>query len=163
MKVSTRTTFTRGAGSTDPVNRFAARIHHAHYRLGWMALAQACPDDPLDLIARHARHVDVQQKWPINRPADIALNEFARNLCRHVDVLEASVEQRKSDGGYAEQITFHRRRNGARINGVIAHVLTVVDARNDQVWHLVQQPCQRDVHAITRRAIDKSKPIFGPT
>jgi hypothetical protein len=47
----------------------------------------------------------------------------------------------------------HRRRHGARIQGVVAEIAAGIDAGNDHIRQLVEQPGEGQVHAVGRRAV----------
>ena len=89
------------------------------------------------------------------------LHQLAGFSRRRIKVAPTFVDLRKSDGWHAKQIAFHRGAHGARVNRVVAHVGAVVDARHHEVGFVIEQACQRNVHAIRRRAIHVAKTVAG--
>jgi hypothetical protein len=73
----------------------------------------------------------------------------------------ALVHLREGNRGNAEQIAFHGRAHGARVNRVVAHVGAVVDARDHQIGPVAKQAGQRDMHAVCRRAVHVAKAVIG--
>jgi DNA-nicking Smr family endonuclease len=63
-------------------------------------------------------------------------------------------DQRHRDRGQAQAAPFHRRRDGAGVDHVVAEVGAVVDAGEDDVRIAVQHAGQRQVHAVGGRAGD---------
>ena len=86
-------------------------------------------------------------------------HEVARLGGCSVQMMPIALHLGKGDGRNTKQITLHGGPHGAGINGVVAHVGTVVDTRQHQVRAVVQQPRQGDVDTISRRAIDIAKTI----
>jgi hypothetical protein len=58
---------------------------------------------------------------------------ISRALAPRLQLGPALVHLREGDGRNAEQIAFHGRAHGARVNRVVAHVGAVVDARDHQI------------------------------
>ncbi|OQB99423.1 MAG: hypothetical protein BWX79_03139 [Alphaproteobacteria bacterium ADurb.Bin100] len=153
----------RGAGGADPVHGLATRIDLRDHRLGRVPAAQAAHLERLDLLQRQVGNVDVQQPGP---GADHLLlrqlqHDFARLGPRGVEVRPAPLDLRERDCRDAEQVALHRRAHGAGVDGVVAHVGAVVDARDHQVGPVAQQAGQRDVHTIGRRAVHVAKTVGG--
>jgi hypothetical protein len=69
-------------------------------------------------------------------------------------VLGAGQHQRYGYRGNAEESALHRRRHGAGIQHVVAEVGAIVDAGNQDVGLLLEQPRDGDVHAIGRGAVN---------
>jgi hypothetical protein len=61
-------------------------------------------------------------------------------------------QQRHGHGRQPEEAAFDRGRDRARIQHVVAEVLAVVDPGNHHVEFEVEEPGQRDVHAVAGRA-----------
>ncbi|MNT25438.1 hypothetical protein D3C72_1609570 [compost metagenome] len=80
---------------------------------------------------------------------------------RRFQLTPAFLDLRERHGRNAEQVPLHRRTHRARVDCVVTHVCTVVDAGDNQIGPVAQQAGQRNVHAIGRRAIDIAKPIGG--
>ena len=87
------------------------------------------------------------------------LHKFTCALRRHVDMRPAFFSLRKSNRRNAEKITFHRRAHGARVNRVVTHVGAIVDTGHHQIGPVTQQTRQRNVYAVSRRAVDVAKTI----
>ena len=64
--------------------------------------------------------------------------------------------------GNAERQPFHGGGDGARVEHVLAHVLPVIDAAQDEVGPLVEQRLDSEHHAVGRRAIDLPAPLGAP-
>ena len=78
-----------------------------------------------------------------------------------VEVLPALLHLREGDRRNAEQEALHRRRDGARIERVLAHVGALVDSGDDEVRALLEQARQRQVDAVGRRSVDVAKAVRG--
>ncbi len=70
--------------------------------------------------------------------------------------------QRDGQGGHAEQVPFHGRRHGTRIDRVVTHVGTEVDSRYHHVRTVFEHSGHGKVHAIGRRPIDEEESVLRP-
>ncbi len=90
-------------------------------------------------------------------------NELRHNICGFfggiVNMSPSLVYLGERNSRYAKQITLHGRTHCARVNGVIAHIGAIVDARDHQVRLGLKQTCKCNMHAICRCAVDILKPI----
>ena len=107
------------------------------------------------------RDVDVEQPGRCRRRLGAAP---ARSRSRATRAAASRCAQpfcdlRERDRRNAEQVAFHRRGDGARVERVVAHVGAVVDAGDDQVGPVLEQPGERDVDAVGRRAVDVAKAV----
>ena len=131
------------------------------HRLGGVALAQAAELGRANLRIRQVGNIHVQQ--PGCAAQHLVLrhgqHQVARLAGSGLDFQPVLVHLRKGNGRHAKQIAFHGRTHGAGINGVVAHIGAVVDARDHQVWPVVQQARECDVHAVGRRAVHVTKTV----
>ncbi len=158
MEVGTGSVVARSAGLADPVDRLAARIGRGNDGFGVVALAESRHLGRADFVVRAVRDVHVQQHRLRPGTRDEALDDAAGQPCRAVHMRVPLLDQREGDRRNAEQEALHRRGDGAGIDRVVAHVRAVVDAGDDQVRTLLQQPGDRHMDAIRGRAIDEVKP-----
>jgi len=93
--------------------------------------------------------------------AKTPLHNFSGDTRCTVYLCPAVCNLRESDGRNTEQIALSRRRNSARIQGVVPHILAIVNAGNNQIWFSVEQPSERNMHAIGGSSIDIIKTIAG--
>ena len=144
------------AGRTDPVDRTAARIAFADARCGTVAPAKARDGEAADLVPGTIRHVDVEDRVGRQRIDEQPLHEHERGLRGGLVVhgLMVVAGQRHGDRRQAEEAPFHRRRDRAGIDDIVAEVRRVVDAGHHDVGLEVEQSGQREMDAVGRRARD---------
>ena len=114
---------------------------------------------PLQLLIRHGRNVDVEQHRLRPGIGQLPHHQLARHTHRRVQVRIALVHQREGDGGHTQQVAFGGGCHRAGIDGVVAHVGAVVNARDHQVRRPVQQAGDGHVHAVGGRAIDEMEAV----
>mmetsp|Transcript_83101 Transcript_83101/g.231204 ORF Transcript_83101/g.231204 Transcript_83101/m.231204 type:complete len:332 (-) Transcript_83101:616-1611(-) len=149
------------ARRADPVDGFATRVDLLDDALAGMAPAQA-RDLARQLVGiGPVGDVDVQQEGPVQPARDDLLDHAARDAGRRVQRAPALFHLREGDRRDAEQIALGGRRDGARVQGVVAHVGAVVDARDHQVGPVAEQAGQCQVDTVRRRAADVAEAIRG--
>ena len=153
--------FARVAGRADPVDGVAARAGLADHRLARMAAAQA-GDAPRQRVGIGAvGDVHVQQPGPRRRAvcARHARSRCAPRAPLRRDAPSPSTTCENAIAGMPNRKPSIAAGHRARMKRVVAHVGAVVDARDDQIGPLRQQPGERDVHAVGRRAGDVAERV----
>uniref|UniRef100_A0A914YM11 Uncharacterized protein n=1 Tax=Panagrolaimus superbus TaxID=310955 RepID=A0A914YM11_9BILA len=119
-----------------------------------MAVAEAGDLEALDLAPRQIRHVDVEDGVSRQRIGLEPGNDLHRSARGGLEMFRIVVagNQRDRHRRQPEEATFHRRRDGAGVDHVIAEVGGIVDAGHDNVRFELEQPGQRQVHAVGRSA-----------
>ncbi len=91
----------------------------------------------------------------------IVFDDVDRHACGVADVLPVLVDQRERERRQTEQETFGRCGHRARIERVFAHVLAVVDTRDDDIGAIVEYTRQGNVHTVGRRPVHIPKAARG--
>ena len=164
MEIGSGTVVHGRTGCANPVHGLAPGVHLGDDRLGRMSTPEATHLGRLDLIQRQVGNVHIQQpRTCANQTLVHHLLDHARNGAgRSIQMRPAFVDLRHRDGRNAKQIPLHGRAHRARIQGVIAHIGTVVDARDHQVRAIAEQTGQGDVYTVRGCAVDVAEPVFGP-
>ena len=148
----------RVAGGADPVRGLAARGLHLHHRLGLVAAAQARRLDAAQLGERDVRHVDVEQhRHREAANASLASTRSTATCGRRLEVPADLADQRHRDRRDAEQVALGGRRDGAGVDGVVAHVGAEIDAGDHDVGQRIDHAGERQVHAVGRACRSRSE------
>ena len=106
-------------------------------------------------LARTIRHVDVQQRIRRQPAIEHLRDQPRRELGGRSEIELRATGERDRERGNAEQRSLHRRRYRARVGDVVAEIRALVDARDHQAWARRQDPGDREIHAVGRRAVDR--------
>jgi hypothetical protein len=152
MEIGALAGFARITGRPDPVDRLAAGIGLGDDRRTGMPAPQP-GGGPGQLVGiGPVRDVHVEQpgrdRACLRQQGQDGFHHPPRRAGGGVQVGPALLGLAEGDGRDAEQIAFHGGRDGAGIQGVIAHVGPLVDAGEHQIRPFRQQPGERDVHAV---------------
>ncbi|KFB72586.1 MAG: hypothetical protein AW09_002234 [Candidatus Accumulibacter phosphatis] len=119
-----------------------------------MALAEAGDNGAAQLRVGHIGNIDVEQDRLAQRLSPQQVDQFAGHPRRTREMLAGSSAQRNCQGRNAEQKTLGRRRDGTRIDRVVAHVGTHVDSRHHHVRKPVEHAGDGEMNTVGGRAID---------
>src|SRR5215831_14996959 len=149
----------RAAGRAHPVHGLAARRRGLD---GWLGLV--APAEPRDLEALQGfvgdiGHVDVEQDGLAQRSLLEALDQVARDPRRGLVVPPRLAGERDRERRDPEQVALGRRRDRSRVDRIVAHVGPEIDARYDDVRHLIEQAGDRQMYAVGGRAVHKAEPV----
>ena len=126
-----------------------------------IAQALAADADALDLVGRHRREIDVDQRPRLGleleqrreHPLGPGFGGGERHGVAHALARIGLAERDRADAG---ERAFHRRRNGARISDVLGEIGAAVDPRQDHVGRrILHDVGEREHHRVGRRAGDR--------
>src|SRR5881396_2631734 len=146
---------TRGA---DPVAGFAARRLRLDHRLRLVPPPEARDAIALELALRDVGHVDVEQPFAerLVAMAPQQLDDYGRG---GLEVAADLVRKGHGERWYAQKITFGGASDRTRINRVVAHVGTMIDARDDHLRQVVEQARYGEMDAVGRRPVDEEEAV----
>ena len=162
MEVGAGAGLARVARRADPEQRVAARADLADHRLAGMAATEPRDAPRLAVGIGAVGDVDVEQvvSW-CRRIAQHMLDDAARDARCRVELEPALLDLRERDRRNPEQEAFHRRRDRPRVQRVVAHVGTLVDAGDDEIGTVLEQPGKREMDAVGRRPVDVAVAVGG--
>ena len=145
------------ARHANPVDHAAARIHGLYRTLGTVPMPEPRRLEAAQFTKGSMRHVDVEDHGALERSLEQTLDDeprhFGRGAVIHLPLLGAT--QREGHGGQSEKSTLDRRGDGARVKRIVTEVLAVVDARDHHVVLEIEEPGDREVHAVGRCTRDE--------
>ena len=161
MKIRPRPGVLRASRGAHPVHRLVAGSLGLDRGLGLVAFAEPRHFETLQRLVGNVRDVYVEQYGLVRRPLLEALDQLARHACSGVVVPPRLARERDRQRRDAEQIAFGCCCDGARVDGVIAHVCAQIDAGDDHVGHLLEQSGHSEVNAVRRRAVYELEAVRG--
>jgi hypothetical protein len=153
MEVRTLDGLPLGVLTADPVVVAASRIHLLHQRVMVDAAPEAGDPHTTDLRPRPAGEVDVQQVTAWQSFCEQAPDESGDEPRGLGEVRHRSGREGGGDRWCPLQGALDGRGHRARVEHVLAHVGTEVDAGDDQVGSLIEQAVERGDDTVGRRAI----------
>src|SRR5204863_5836364 len=143
---------------TDPVAGFAARRLGLDHRFRLVPPPEPRDAIALELALRDVGHVHIEQPFA-ERLVAMPPQQFDDYGRGGLEVATHLVRERDGERWYAQKIPLGGTRNGTRINRVVAHVRTVIDARDDHLRQVIEQPRDREMDAVGGRAVYEQKAV----
>ncbi len=149
------------SGSADPIDRIVPRRAHPDNRLRLVAPAKTGHFGATQVAIGDIGNIDVQQHRLGNRIAEKTLHQFPRDAAGGIEMITLETGQGKCNRRNTQQKPFGRRGNRSRINRVVTHIGTVINAGNDNIGQVIEHSGNRQMDAIRRRAINEIKSVCG--
>jgi len=140
-------------GLANPVDPLSARIAGLDDGLGAMAVTKPCDLYPGQLIQGQVRHVNVQDHVAGEFIAFQMLEKPDHNLGRTLIMLKVGAHQRNGNSRIAQEATFDSGRDRSGIKRVVTEIRPRIDARDDHIGLDLEQPRDREMDAVRRRAV----------
>ena len=162
VEVGVRSVVPGRARFAEPVDGLPGRIAVADGRTGAVPVTEPRHPHPFDPVQGQVRDVHVEDRSRRDGAMGERSEEPFHHRGRGLVALRITPHQGDRDGREAEMAAFERRRHRPRVEHVVPEVPARVDPGHHEVRLRVEQPGEREVHAVGRSPLDHDESVLAP-